>query len=171
MPTQRKCGNVSGYSSDTFTMQQRQLQIILIILVAFIYSCTTSITLLEKSTTKYGIIKFYIDNKTQSDFKNKRLLASVNNEIFYSFYSDKIIKQSKQDKNLINTLFYGLLPTSFDTTAFQKLSAMDSSILLHGDRILDSLGLTNYKKSKGATAFDIEVNYYHGYPDNKKFRP
>jgi len=152
-------------------MQQKQLQIILIILVAFIYSCTTSKTLLDKSTTKYGIIKFYINNKTQSDFKNKRVLATVNNEIFYSFYSDKIIKQSKQDKNLINTLFYGLLLTSFDTTAFQKLSALDSSILIHGDRILDSLGLTNYKKSKGATAFEIEINYYHGYPDNKKFRP
>jgi len=97
--------------------------------------------------------------------------VTVDNTIFYSFYSDKIVKQTRQDKNLIKTLFYGSMPSSFDTTAFQKLSSLDSSILMHGDRILDSLKLTSYKKSTGATAFEVEINYYHGYPDNKVFRP
>jgi len=152
-------------------MQHNLLTIIVVTTLGFASSCSTHKILLNKSETELGTIKFYLDNKSQSDFKNSRFFVTVDNTIFYSFYSDKIVKQTRQDKNLIKTLFYGSMPSSFDTTAFQKLSSLDSSILMHGDRILDSLKLTSYKKSTGATAFEVEINYYHGYPDNKVFRP
>jgi pantothenate kinase-related protein Tda10 len=65
----------------------------------------------------------------------------------------------KNEKELIYTLTFGEIPKELNQPKyFQKLSRIDSLILLKGDKILDSLKWNNFKKSKGASGFIIEVN-------------
>lgn len=55
--------------------------------------------------------------------------------------------------------------------AYQKLSKLDSVVLSKSDKILDSLKWNDFKRWNGATGFEIEVVYYHGFPKNGKFEP
>ena len=90
---------------------------------------------------------------------------------YYSFYPDKIVKTTDTAKALIYTVFYGQIQANFDSNIYQRFSNLDSIVLSKGDNLLDSLGLQNFKTSKGTDGFMIEVNYYHGFPKHKKFRP
>jgi hypothetical protein len=130
--------------------------------------------LIDKSQTKYGDIKFYSEKVTKDNSTIKRIYASVktaNSKSYYSFYPDKIVKTTDTAKALIYTVFYGQIQTNFDNNIFQRFYNLDSIVLTKGDNLLDSLGLHNFKTSNGADGFQIEVNYYHGFPKNKKFRP
>lgn len=129
-------------------------------------------TLIEKQRNQYGSLKFYTEADLKEKGHRKKLVAKVNNSAYYSFYPDKIVKHTREEKQLIYTLFFEEIPEEMkDPKYFQKLSAIDSLVLSKGDNILDSLQWHNYQRSHGASAFQIEVNYYHGYPKYEKFRP
>ena len=154
-------------------MRQFPLCIFLIALLSSFFACSSDAKLVDKSKTKYGQIKFYIE-KSKDKQNIQRIYALVdssNNTNFYSYYPDRIVKTIEGEKQLTYTVFYGQLPEMFDTKTYQMFSPLDSLILLQGDNILDSLRLNNFKRSKGARAFEIEITYYHGYPKNEKFRP
>lgn len=78
---------------------------------------------------------------------------------------------NEETKQLNYTVLYGQLLTRYNTDTFMRFSSLDSVVLGAGDRLLDSLGLKDFKRFKGAEAYQIEVNYYHGYPKSKKFPP
>jgi hypothetical protein len=80
------------------------------------------------------------------------------------------VKTTETTKELTYTVYYGPLPEEYDTRLYHKFSFLDSLVLTQGDHLLDSLGIHNFKRSKGGQAYIIEVNYYHGYSKNKKFK-
>jgi hypothetical protein len=67
-------------------------------------------------------------------------------------------------KQLAYTISYKELQTNYDKNIYRNISFIDSQVLAKGDKILDSLGLHNFKHSVGAKSFEIEVYYYHGRP-------
>ena len=148
--------------------------IILLAIFTSLFGCSTTIKLIEKNRTKYSDIKFYSEKISKENPSIKRIYASVkttDNKSYYSFYPDKIVKTTDTAKALIYTVFYGQIQTNFDSNIYQRFSYLDSIVLTRGDKLLDSLGLRNFKTSRGAEGFEIEVNYYHGFPKDKKFRP
>jgi hypothetical protein len=148
--------------------------IVLFTIVISLISCSTTVRLIDKSKTQYGDIKFYSERISKNNSSIKRIYASVKtgeSQSYYSFYPDKIVKTTDKAKALNYTVSYEQLQTSYDTTIYQKFSVMDSIVLSKGHKLLGSLGLNYFKTSKGATAFMIEVNYYHGFPKGKRFRP
>lgn len=164
------------YALKYIEMNMRQLSkvMILFLIVISLISCSTTVRLIDKSKTQYGNIKFYTERISKSNSSIKRIYASVktgDSQSYYSFYPDKIVKTTDKAKTLIYTLSYEPLQTSYDTDIYQKFSVIDSIVLSKGDKLLGSLELNNFKTSKGATAFIIEVNYYHGFPKGKFFRP
>jgi hypothetical protein len=139
-----------------------------------LFGCSSTVKLIDKSQTKYGDIKFYSEKVTKDISSIKRIYASVrtaDSKSYYSFYPDKIVKTTDTAKTLIYTVYYGQIQTNFDSNSFQRFSYLDLIVLTKGNSLLDSLGLQNFKTSKGADGFQIEVNYYHGFPKNKRFRP
>ena len=148
--------------------------IILPIIFISLFGCSSTVKLIDKSQTKYGDIKFYSEKVTKDNSSIKRIYASVktaDSKSYYSFYPDKIVKTTDTAKTLNYTVFFGQLPENYDSNIYQRFSHLDSLVLTKGDKLLDSLRLDNFKTSKGADGFQIEVNYYHGFPKNKKFRP
>ena len=139
--------------------------------IGLIVSCGTNRTMVDREMSDQGMAKFYIETDLKESRYEKRLLATIDNSLYYSFYPDKIVKQTKDNKELIYTLHFDELPDNYNKNIFGELSATDSLILSKGSAILDSLGWTDYQKSNDARAFLIEVNYYHGYPKNKRFKP
>ncbi|MEG9328137.1 hypothetical protein V6B16_09365 [Salinimicrobium catena] len=150
----------------------RKEHLILLCSVLFLHSCSVNRTLIERQRNQHGSLKFYTEVDLKEDRHRKKLVAKVNNSAYYSFYPDKIVKHTREEKQLIYTLFFEQIPKEMDDPKYyQKLSAIDSLVLSKGDRILDSLQWQNYQRPHGASAFQIEVNFYHGYPKNEKFRP
>lgn len=148
--------------------------IILITISTSLVACSTNVKLIDKSRTKYGDIRFYSEKTSKNNSSIKRIYASVrtdDNKTYYSFNPDKIVKTTDTAKTLIYTVFYGQLQKSYDRHMYQRFSSLDSLVLTRGDKLLDSLRLQNFKTSRGTEGFQIEVNYYHGFPKNKKFRP
>lgn len=152
-------------------MKNQHLFLKSILIIGLIVSCATNRTLVDQEELNDGIAKYYIETDLKENRYEKRLLAAVDNSLYYSFYPDKIVKQTRDNKELIYTLYFDDLPNDYDSNSFKKLSATDSIVLSKGSTILDSLGWTDYHKFNGATAFLIEVNYYHGYSKNKRFEP
>ncbi len=150
------------------------IHIILTTIFISLFSCSSTVKLIDKSQTKYGDIKFYSEKVTKDNSSMKRIYASTKTadcKSYYSFYPNRIVKTTDTAKSLIYNVFYGQIQTKFDSNIFQRFSDLDSIVLTKGDKLLDSLGLHNFKTSNGADGFKIEVNYYHGFPKNKKFRP
>ena len=155
-------------------MQLLFKDIILLAISISLFACSTNVKLIDKSRTKDSDVKFYSEKNSKKNPSIKRIYASVktaDNNSYYSFYPDKIVKTTDTAKALIYTIFYGQLPKNYDSNIYQRFSHLDSFVLIKGDKLLDSLGLDDFKTSKGAEGFQIEVNYYHGFPKNKKFRP
>jgi len=153
-------------------MKSVQIKILIIILISLIVSCSTNKRLIKREKTEFGTIKYYVQTELNNNQHQKRIVAKVDNSVYYSFYSDEIFKHTKQNKELIYRLFYGEIPEEMnDPKYYQKLSELDLKVLSGSDRILDSLNWENFKNWKGASAFEIEVAYYHGFPKNEKFEP
>ena len=148
--------------------------IIVFTIAISLFACSTNIKLISNSQTKPGYISFYSERTSRNNSFVKRIYASVktdDNKSFYSFYPDKIVKTTDTAKTLIYTVFYEQLQANYDRQIYQMFSLLDSIVLIKGDNILDSLRLHNFRTSKGAKGFHVEVNYYHGFPKSKKFRP
>jgi hypothetical protein len=123
--------------------------------------------------TNYGVLKFYsVKAKGKKDFE--QILASSDSadiKSYYSFFPNKITKTVESSKQLIYTVIYEQPSESLNDKNYQPFSSLDILILTRGDNILNSYGLNNFKRFQGGKFFMIEVNYYHGYPKNKKFKP
>jgi len=121
----------------------------------------------------YGQLAFYRQNLEDKPGVEK-LYAAIDtggNKIYYSFYPDKIMKTTENEKQLSFTTIYGQLERPYDPTLYRKFSPLDSIVLARGDSLLNAAGLTNFKRAKGAIAYVIQVYWYHGYPKNSRFRP
>ncbi|MCJ7756622.1 MAG: hypothetical protein MUP24_00640 [Gillisia sp.] len=149
----------------------KNFPIIFVVLILILASCSTNKRLLKRTQTRYGKTEFYIENDLKDNIYKKRLIASIDKNDYYIFYKDQIIKVSKDKKNLVYTLHNKEQSQIYNSENFKKLSKTDSIILSKGNDILDSLKWTDFKKYNRESGFVIEVNYYHGYPKNKRFKP
>lgn len=158
-------------------MRSGIIKIVLVFLISLIFSCSVNKGLVKKKKTDFGTIRYYIQTDSNhfnyiDNKKVKRIVIKVDNSIYYSIYYDLIAKHTKQDKALGYWLFYEEIPKVMnDPKYYQKLSKLDSLVLFESNKILDSLKWDNFKRWNGATAFEIEVVYYHGFPKNEKFKP
>ncbi len=153
-------------------MKKVQAKILLVILIFSIISCSSNKGLIKSEKTDFGTTKYYVQTDLNDENHEKRIVIKVADSVYYSFYSDGINKRRKMDMGSIYRLYYGQIPKELDAQiAYQKLSKMDSLVLSKSNRILDSLKWTNFKRWNGASAFNIEVVYYHGVPRNEKFEP
>jgi len=156
-------------------MKNVQIKISLVFLASFIISCSTNKGLIKREKTDFGTIKYYVQTDfidlSDNKYKN-RIVIKIDNSAYYSIYSNVIYKHTKKNKALSYKLFYGKIPEEMnDPEYYQKLSKLDSLVLSNSDRILDSLKWKKFKRWNGASAFEIEVAYYHGFPKNEKFEP
>ncbi len=163
-------------------MKSLQIKILLLSLIILVVSCSTQKGLIKREKTEFGTIKYYVHTEfktynyeeTEPNDLNdeKRIVIKVADSVYYSLYSDRINKRTKKDKNSVYRLFYGEIPNEKDIqTPYQKLSELDSLIFSKSNKMLDSLKWNEFKRWNGATTFNIEVIYYHGFPKNGKFEP
>jgi hypothetical protein len=142
-------------------------------ILAFLTSCRGTIEVVGKYRTQEGTIRFYMEKEDKGKPDVKALYASVNDKgarMYYKFCVGEIVMTTENAKQLTYTVYHGQLPTNYDTTIYKKYSHLDSVVLTRGDRLLDSLRLNNFKRTFGSEAYQIDVNYYHGYPKGKKLR-
>ena len=151
------------------------LHLFLFLLSTFaIYSCTTNRELIGKSPTEFGTIKFFMVRLPTDKAPVIKLYAEVNStdlKRYYSFYSNRIMMTDERVKNLSYTVLFKQLPDEFNSNAFQRFTKLDSLVF---DKAKAFLVLSEYehlKSFKGATGFEIEVHYLHGFPKNKRFQP
>lgn len=153
-------------------MKYVKIKILLVFLISFIISCSTTKGLIKREKTDYGTVKYYVQTDLNDNEHQKGIVIKVDNSAYYSIYSDEIVKHTKQNKELIYRLFYKEIPEEMnDPKYYQKLSELDSLVLSGSERVLDSLKWNSFKRWTGASAFEIEVAYYHGFPKNEKFEP
>jgi hypothetical protein len=145
-----------------------------ILFLILLISCSSNTKLIYKDSTEYGRLKFYIEKKSSESSLPNRIYATIdssNTKIYYSFYSDRIVKTTSKDPNLSYTLFYGQIEWNPNSKMYGNFSSLDSLILSQGDKLIESNEYTYLKKSKGANGYLIEVVYYHGFPKNKRLKP
>jgi hypothetical protein len=160
-------------------MKNIQTKILLLFFIILVISCSTQKGLIKKEKTEFGTVKYYVqtelknENYMETELNDlKRIVIKVADSVYYSLYLDGINKRTKKDKNSVYRLFYGEIPKELDAQiAYQKLSELDSLELSKSEKILDSLKWNDFKRWNGATSFEIEVVYYHGFPKNEKFEP
>ncbi|WP_028375398.1 hypothetical protein [Leeuwenhoekiella sp. MAR_2009_132] len=153
-------------------MKHTQIKILLFPIIALIISCSTNKGLIKRDKSDHGTLKYYVQTDLNDENYKKRIIIKVADSVYYSLYSDGINKLTKKNKNSVYRLFYGEIPKEMDAQiAYQKLSELDSLVLSKSDKILDSLKWNDFKRWNGASAFEIEVVYYHGFPKNGKFEP
>jgi hypothetical protein len=160
-------------------MKNIQTKILLLFFIILVISCSTQKGLIKKEKTEFGTVKYYVqtelknENYMETELNDlKRIVIKVADSVYYSLYLDGINKRTKKDKNSVYRLFYGEIPKELDAQiAYQKLSELDSLVLSKSEKILDSLKWNDFKRWNGATSFEIEVVYYHGFPKNEKFEP
>ena len=135
--------------------------IILITISISLFACSTNVKLIDNSRTKYGDIKFYAEKVSKNNSSVKRIYASVktsDNQNYYSFYPDKIVKTSDTAKTLIYTVYYGQLQKNYDRNIYQTFSFLDSiSMSLEG---LSNILLTSERLP--SSAFIINILYFPG---------
>jgi len=153
-------------------MKNKPLKILTFVVIAFLVSCSTNKGVIKREKTDFGTVKYYVQTDLNNEEYKKRIVIKVSDSVYYSLYSNGINKRTKKDKNSVYRLFYGEIPKDLDSQiAYKKLSELDKLVLSKSEKILDSLKWNNFKRWKGATGFEIEVVYYHGFPKNAKFEP
>jgi len=140
-------------------MKNKPLKTLIFLAIVFSISCSSTKELIRKENTEFGDVRFYLEDYldlTDNNYK-KSVLAKFKNST-YIFNPDEIIKTKRKEKYIFHTLTFDEIPKELKQTKyFQNLSKIDTIILMKGDKILDSLKLNNYKKSKGANGFITEV--------------
>lgn len=139
-----------------------------------IFGCSGNVKLVGKMKLTNENVRFYKETDPKNKSEVKAVYACVESESHKSYYiitNSRISKITDTAKELSYNLFYGEFPREYKSSSFAKFSYLDSSILSRGDEIIDSLRQMTLKKSAGATGFEIEVEWYHGYPAGRKFRP
>lgn len=139
-----------------------------------LFSCSTNTHLIGKSKTEFGNVKFYSMNSSNKESSINKVYAEVNDigiKKYYSFYPNKIIMTDERAKELSYTVLFDNLPDNYDITIYKKLSKLDSLVFEQANTFLNNPSYLHFKRPEGAKGYLIEVNYYHGYPKNKKFGP
>ena len=153
-------------------MKNAQTKILSFLIISLIISCSINKGLIKRDKSDYGTVKYFVQTDLNNEDYKKRIIIKVADSVYYSLYSDGVNKRTKNDKNFVYHLFFGEIPKESDAqSAFQKLSKLDSLVLYKSDKILDSLKWNDFKRWNGVKAFEIEVDYYHGFPKNEKFEP
>jgi hypothetical protein len=145
----------------------------LMTILSLLASCRGAIKLIDKHQTPDGTVRFYIESIERNKSDVKGIYASVNNRgtrIYYRFCPEEIVMTTEKAKQLTYIVYHEKLLTNYDSNIYKKYSPLDSIVLTRGDKLLDSLGLENFKKAFNSEAYQIQVNYYHGYPKWKKIR-
>lgn len=143
--------------------------------VAFgLYNCTSNKMLVEKQRTKFGNVKVYEVNISSSNPSvDKLYVATDSNGIkrFYIFFPDKIVMTDERAKELSYTIIFHELQENFDSNIYHRLSTWDTMVLSRALTILKASKYSHLKSPDNAKGYEIEVNYYHGYPKDKKLQP
>ena len=138
------------------------------------YSCASSKKLIEKKQTEYGSIRFYVVDFSRDKTYVDKVYAETDSsgvKRFYSFYPDKIVMTDERAKELSYTVSFLKLPDNFDTNIYHRFSAWDTLVFSKVQTILKAFKYSHLKSPDGATGFEIEVNYLHGFPKSKTFQP
>lgn len=143
--------------------------------VAFgLYSCASNKMLIEKQQTEFGNVKFYAVNvSSDKPYVDKVYVATDSNGVkrFYSFYPDKIVMTDERAKELSYTIIFHKPQDHFDSNIYHQLSKWDTLVFSKALIILKSSKYSHLKSPDNAEGYEIEVNYYHGFPKDKKFQP
>lgn len=149
--------------------------ILLFLLVTFsICSCASNRKLIEKSQTEYGRIKFYAvksPNDTSSIIKLYADVDSNGTRRYYSFYPKGIVMTDERAKNASYTVLFKQLPDNFDSNVYNHFSKLDTLVFDKAEVLLENPDYSHLKSPKGATGYEIEIYYLHGFPKNRKFQP
>lgn len=138
------------------------------------YSCASNKVLIKKQQTEFGYVKFYaVYGSSDIPYVGKIYVATDSNGVkrFYSFYPDKIVMTDERAKELSYTLIFNKLQDNFDSNMYHRLSTWDTLVLSKAVTILKASKYSHLKSPGNAQGYEIEVNYYHGSPKDKKFQP
>ena len=118
-----------------------------------IVSCGGISKVVYQTKTTEGKVKYYVaknPNYRKGEGKFYARVDSSNVRIYYSFQPSNIYKTYDNVGNYVYTLV-------FDRQPMLKLTSIDSIVLAKADKLLDSLGYNDLKRSKTATGFVVEV--------------
>jgi|GEM_PF-1490023 hypothetical protein len=148
---------------------------LLFVFFAFnICSCTSNKKLIGKSRTEFGKIKFFVVNSPNDKSSVSKLYADVDSNgirRYYSFYPEGIMMTDERAKNRSYNVLFKQLPDNFDSNVYHSFSKLDTLVFDKAERLLESSEYSHLKSVKGATGYEIEIYYLHGFPKNKKFVP
>jgi len=149
--------------------------IVLLILIAWsICSCASSKKLIEKSQTEFGSIKFYAVNATTDKSYVDKVYADVDsNDVkrYYSFYPDRVVMTDERTKGISYTVSFQQLPDNYDSNIYRGFSKWDTLVFSKAKSLFKTSDYSHLKSLKGAEGYEIEVNYLHGFPKDKQFKP
>ena len=137
-------------------------------------SCVSNSRLIGKSETEFGRIKFYLANASVNNTPVSKIYAEVdsnNIKRYYSFYPDRIVMTDERTKNLSFTFTSQKIPDNYDANVYHRFSTLDTFVFGKAQEIIDTTTYSYLKGLQTAEGYFIEVNYYHGFPKGKKFKP
>jgi hypothetical protein len=148
---------------------------LLLLLIAFgMCSCASNSRLIGKSQGEYGKVKFFAVSTSDGKASISKIYADVDSngvKKYYSFYPDRIVMTDESAKELSFTILFERLPDNYDSNIHRPLSPLDTLVLSQAKTFLNTTKYSHLKYPKGYTGFQIEVNYLHGFPKGRKFRP
>lgn len=139
-----------------------------------ICSCKNGRELIGKSRIEYGRIKFYAIKVPGGKSSVSKLYADVDSngiKRYYSFYPDRILMTDERAKERSYTLVFQQLPNNYDSNVYHRLSSLDTFVFSKGKKILATPEYSHLKGPEGATGYEIEIYYMHGFPKKRKFQP
>jgi hypothetical protein len=139
-----------------------------------ISSCVSHSRLIGTSETDFGRIRFYLVDASDDNTSVSKVYANVdsnNIKKYYSFYPDKIVMRDQRAKNLSYKVTSQKIPDNYDTKVYHRFSRLDTLVFGKAKEIVDTSTYSYLKGLQGAAGYFIEVNYYHGFPKGRKFKP
>jgi len=143
-------------------------------LFLLMFTGCTGRRLIARNKSDFGIIRFY-DDGSKAGGKNREkiyaLMTTKGVRQYFSFYPDKVVMTTKAAKHLSFTLSFEEIPKNHNPLNYGSLSSLDSIVFILARKLIDSSQFNIIKRLPEAKVFLIEVNYYHGFPKGKRFRP
>lgn len=139
-----------------------------------ICSCASNSRILGKSQTEYGKVKFYAVSKSGDKSSISKIYADVDSngiKSYYSFYPDRIVMTNERAKGLSYTVLFQPIPKNYDSNIYRPFSPLDTLVLSQAKTFLNTTECSHLKSPEGYTGFEIEVNYFHGSPKGRRFKP
>ena len=142
-------------------MKNANIKLLFGLIILIITSCSSNKILVQKEKTEFGNVRFYIENNLKNNKSKKRLVAKID-QTLYQLNQQEILKQIEKEPNIIYTLIEENFKENPNPDIYQKLTILDSLILLKSNKILDSLKWNDFIRFNNQKGFIKEVNYYHG---------